>query len=146
MNKQAFIDTANAILAADRFNLGTWTNSLKFDKTDLDLPVKIWEDCGTTGCVAGWAVAAKWDKIPNKFWTVGEVDWSRAGAAALGINQTQADRLFLFNNRSVWFTDGYRVGIEVLDTHGYRRIVPEDVTATQAAQMLLEIVNGTVTL
>ena len=80
----------------ERWDQGTWL----IERSDLDVTVHDIpksaiahgvKECGTTACVAGWAVAlTPDDQMPV---TVLH-DWDRAGAVALGLSEDFADYLF----------------------------------------------------
>ena len=57
---------------------------------DLNAPEENW--CGTTGCIAGWAIATHWEQAHS---LLGEDRWfDQAGQAILGLTKDQADTIF----------------------------------------------------
>lgn len=130
MNIKRFRELADVIEAADRFDM-------RFVAAGNDglNPEYLVYDCGTVGCIGGWALAT-YGNDPSR-------DWSDAAGEHLGLNYGQEKRLFLAVTDSVWSEHAERYGW-VVDDDGL--VGWDQITATQAAQMLREIADGTVTL
>lgn len=74
-----------------RWDQSTWFENVRDDHAWPALVIAVgWaeeEDCGTAGCVAGWAVAL----CPE---ITHAADWYEAGAEALGLDRELAEALF----------------------------------------------------
>jgi hypothetical protein len=71
----------------ERFSMSSW-NSRNFIDSPLELAGQE-PECGTTCCVAGWAVAlTPREEVPN-------AGWSYTGAQLLGLNYELASLLFM---------------------------------------------------
>jgi hypothetical protein len=76
-------------------------------------PTALATDCGTCGCIAGWAVAAL---KPNARIKVGDTTTIAATAAkALGIDDTDAEALFEPYDVASWGSISRRQAIRVLE-------------------------------
>lgn len=122
MNRDMFRRVADVIELEDRFDLSLFASG------------DLLNECGTTGCIAGWtaALAGAGD----------DVDIERAAREALGLTWRQADRLFFWGN-SVWVDHADALGLEV---DAFQSIDPGAVTSVQAAKMLRWIADGEVEL
>lgn len=119
MNTEAMLAVADVIEHFDRFDLGNWG------------PVeKVWTDCGTTACIAGWTLA--WaDRSPVNTRPEGFLgSFSAPAADELGLTDDQAKSLF-FPGGAVWSKLEDETGVCCLD-----------LTAAQAADVLRRIARG----
>lgn len=133
VNKEAFLAVADVIEYADRFDIGPYITDPSNPRV-APSPARLWEDCGTIGCVGGWTAA--WAELdgPN-VWT--------AISNELGIDAAQGDRLFFRWYESVWYPLAEEYGWTT-DAEG---IEPRSqITAAQAADVLRRIANGEVKL
>jgi hypothetical protein len=140
-----------------RFNMNNWVSAYQDDFQDfmecyrLDI-----NDCGTAGCIAGWAVAlannGKIDVIDAEYEELeldsGEClvgDIRHIAAEWLGLPMSKADQLFYFGEDSVWCR--YREDYD-LDTHpaycnpSKLQITASSIHPKHAADMLYRILDG----
>jgi hypothetical protein len=113
----------------EKFDLGLWSSA-----HDADEHIN---DCGTTGCVAGWANALTGAESFEVL-----CDSTRA-ANKLGLNDDQAARLFLWSD-SVWCDLADDLGLEVYNKGTNFRGI--DLTGHLAAKGLRMIASGEVAL
>jgi hypothetical protein len=123
MNKERLIKLAKKLEspeAAAHFNLGEWF-AVEGDSVDsADEPVSVLiKKCGTTACIAGWAVAMF---MPDK--SYGSAFFFENGKEALELNYNEARALFL--------------GIDLAETTGMCMM---DVTPIQAASVIRHLVD-----
>ena len=117
----------------ERWDQGAWLiERSDFDVTVHDIPRSAIahgvKECGTTACVAGWAVAL----TPEVQMPVTAVhDWEMAGAAALGLHENLAYELF----------DGtlsdYMTHVELADVLRLMAKIPEGERDVNHAQEVL---------
>lgn len=132
INKEAFLAVADVIEYADRFDL-TYFAMAPDGQVCSTTPV--WEDCGTTACIAGWVNAWADNDSPSDTYGAGK---------ELGITPEEGYRLFYGYNGSVWSRHAREYGWR-LDRSG-RVSDWSDITAIQAADVLRRIANGDITL
>lgn len=167
MNKERMLKLADAIENADKsqFHLGSWFGQRSIENDEWSDMVSYRGEvgqyfsqfpnemqCGTTACIAGWAVAMKFNFDPKAYV---ETTVEDVAAEYLEINKGQAFRLFFANQNSVWADHqdeyGYRVvekDIEDDDCIVEYDIEPRewDVTNKDAAHLLRRIAKGEVLL
>lgn len=141
VNIDRFRELADTIERADRFDMRYVKNTVDgVAAVDSNKPDReLFTDCGTVGCVAGWALALWHRGSLALSWPY----WCNDAAKPLDLTREQASRLFLADEYSVWAKHAERYGWAV-DEDGIDGW--EQITATQAAHMLREIADGTVTL
>ena len=167
MNKERFLELADIIENApkDQFHLGAWFGERNF-KYDTWMGTNQYcgplgrffsqspneMKCGTTACIAGWALAMKYNFDP-KLDLNGAIE--DVAAEYLGLTQHEAYRLFFANQDSVWARHQEEYGYKVVeysddyeDSEYVMEIDPDqwDVTNKDAAHMLRRIANGQVEL
>lgn len=151
MNKEAMLAVADAIEYFDRFDLAdvAQTNDDKWEPMEVAVP-QLWNNCGTTGCIAGWTLA--WADIRDvegfhkhvEGWHKHEETWKYKARKELGLTIEEADRLFLCDEHSVW--------AELADEYGWNVNYWGElanwsaVTAAQATEVIRRIVAGFVKL
>lgn len=138
-------------LPSERFNIEYWFSSVENEiaTDELDL-----NDCGTAGCIAGWALCLRNNgyvaAIDDYYEDESDDDVDAVmlehvrdeAADWLGLTFYQADRLFFPDGFSVWsrYKDDY--GLENYgDSTWMKNIHPK-----HAADMLYRILNGEVEL
>ena len=141
-----------------RFNMNYWVSSYQDEYQEhmegerLDI-----NDCGTAGCIAGWAVAlannGKFNAIDADEYEGLELDDEELllgdvrhyAAEWLGLTMSQADQLFYFGEDSVWkrYMDDYDLdtyrGLGSLDKN---QIVADSIHPKYAADMIYRILSG----
>ena len=163
MNHTKMLELANFMenLEAERFNMGYWVSYFDYDEYNLknvyeENEVLDINDCNTAGCIAGWVVALE----NNGAVDITEVsdepydyDFGVKNYAlmVLGLKESEADRLFLFNLGSVWFD--YRKDYDLTEYYQYLQdentlyaINEEEIKPKHVADMLRRIVSGEVVL
>jgi len=141
-----------------RFNMGYWVSSYQDEYQEhmegerLDI-----HDCGTAGCIAGWAVALKnhgkfhaidADEYEGLVLDEDEVflgDVRHHAAAWLGLSGSQADQLFFFGEDSVWnrYIDDYGLDTyRALGNPNKNQINADSIHPKYAADMLYRILSG----
>lgn len=140
MNTDTFLEVADLIEYTDRFNLSNFSSYVDHDAENWRRPDpdgdQVWEDCGTTACIAGWVNA--WADHPI-------ADTSKA-RDELGISAPQSGRLFYWGPTSVWALLADEYGWKRTDDHWKDVADPSQITAAQAADVLRRIAKGEVTL
>jgi|JI9StandDraft_1071089.scaffolds.fasta_scaffold03722_10 hypothetical protein len=103
-NQKMFNDIATIIQRRkSRHEQGSWTEGeLKPRKVTLSDGEKKEVTCGTSQCIAGWAVALsdefyidKETEDPHRVSNNEHVDWVTAGQELLGLKPREAERLFI---------------------------------------------------
>jgi hypothetical protein len=132
-------------LPSERFDIGFWVSDVveQIESEHLDL-----NNCGTAGCIAGWALALKNNGVLNivDCWVDDDAlddnevrieDVRKAASNWLGINIATADRLFYTDSHSYWsqYADDYQLEV---NNGGY----VEEVHPKHAADMLYRILSG----
>lgn len=141
-------------LPSERFNIDYWISSVEneMENDELDL-----NDCGTAGCIAGWALCLRNNGyvavIDDYYEDVSDNDDVDAVMAEnirdeaadwLGLTNFEADKLFYPDSYSVWnrYKDDY--GLET--RFGESSTWVKDIHPKHAADMLYRILNGEVEL
>lgn len=138
-------------LPSERFNIEYWFSSVENQMENHELNLN---DCGTAGCIAGWALCLKNDghvEVVDDYYE--EIDDTDVNAVRLehvrdeaadwlGITAFKADRLFYPDGFSVWnkYKDDYG-----LETFGESTWV-KNIHPKHAADMLYRILDGEVEL
>ena len=165
MNHTKMLELANFMenLEAERFNMGYWVSYFDYDQDDEQIVYEENEyldinDCNTAGCIAGWTVALEYGGAFNidedihqdseDYYDFGVKNYARM---LLGLKQSEADRLFLFDLRSVWFD--YRKDYDLTEYYQYLNdentlyaINEEEIKPKHVADMLRRIVKGDIVL
>ena len=117
MNREAMYAVADVIEYADRLDLLVWTTGPKgYESPSTE---RLWNECGTRGCIAGW-VAAWADIQPAPY------EWVATVAREFDLADGQAYKLCHNSPGYLW---------------------PEDTTDAKAtAQLLRDIADGKVEL
>jgi hypothetical protein len=132
MNPQLMHAVADLIEVKDRFDLDLVSHHKDEDGEEGPsvAPIELMNACDTAGCVAGWVAAyigvTEFDTWAGLRWQV---------MAALGINDVQADRLFVDHSGSVWDRE-----------FGKRDTSVEPWTAKEAAYLLHAMADGKIEL
>ncbi len=112
----------------DRFTMNVW--AVGADGAPIR-PVDLANECGSAGCIAGWAVAAAGEVVDPL------VAAARA-CALLGLDPWQGHDLFIPDGNSVWARDGHPAA--------FGHIEVRDITAKDAIDMLDRIISGEIQL
>ena len=141
-----------------RFDMGSWISSYQDDfQTHMEGDRLDINDCGTAGCIAGWAVAlANNGKIEaidsdeceglvldNDEILIGDIRYY--AAQWLGLPMSQADQLFYFGEDSVWnrYSDDYGLNVHPsLGNPNKMTIDADSIHPKYAADMLYRILDG----
>lgn len=160
MNRENMMKLALHLEDVDktRFNMNYWVSSYQDDFQEhmegerLDI-----NDCGTAGCIAGWAVAlannGKVDVVDadideDLVLDQNEIllgDVRHHAAEWLGLPLYQADQLFYFDEDSVWnrYSNDYDLKTHPSIGNNKQRCVDADgVHPKYAADMLYRILSG----
>lgn len=140
-------------LPSERFNINYWISSVdeEIESDELSL-----NDCGTAGCIAGWALCLRnngYVAIVDEYGYDSMDDTDVDGVLAqnirdeaakwLGLTEFQADKLFYPDGFSVWsnYRDDY--GLELTNPNGdwVKGIHPK-----HAADMLYRLLDGEIEL
>ena len=139
-------------LPSERFNIEYWFSSVMNEMATDELDLN---DCGTAGCIAGWALCLRNNgyvaAIDDYYEDESDHDDVDAvmlenvrdeAADWLGLTNHQADRLFYPDGFSVWrkYKDDY--GLESFGDSTWVK----DIHPKHAADMLYRILNGEVEL
>lgn len=126
MNVDNLRAVANLIELEDRFYYGMWTTGVSPDAKGRELieSTEQLNECGTTGCVAGWAAHL----ALREGFKCDATDIEDFAARYLGLNEVEASRLFFAHH----IVD---VGGNWLET-----------TAVEIAKFLRQVADGEVTL
>ena len=163
MNHTKMLELANFMenLEAERFNMGYWVSYFDYDEYNLknvyeENEVLDINDCNTASCIAGWVVALENNGAVDITevsdepydYDFGVKNYARM---VLGLKESEADRLFLFNLGSVWFD--YRKDYDLTEYYQYLQdentlyaINEEEIKPKHVADMLRRIVKGEIVL
>ena len=149
-------------LPSERFNIEHWVSGVCYYEntvvyhSDDNHKLSI-NDCGTAGCVAGWALCLKnqgnveiidddWyfenDEGPEDY-QVNVVDIRYEAAKWLGIPVSECDRLFQPDRYSLWYQYKEDYGLESISENN---IWISDIHPNDAADMLYRLLIGDVEL
>jgi hypothetical protein len=138
VNREAFLELADRIELEGRFDLGFYASHP--DRVNAFTGHLI-SDCGTVGCVAGWACAiAGVSHHANSEYDI----WTDA-CRWLGIPREVARRLFYAAGDSVWVELAETLGLTLTDD-GDEVYDWSSISAVQAAKVLRMIADGEVEL
>jgi len=161
MNKERMLELAELLENANpkHFHLGSWFgfhNQIRWSPVvsgDIKLSDLITDTnnqigCGTTACIAGWAIAMKYNF--NAEHTPKE-EIGREAAEYLGITEEQMYRLFYADEDSIWAELQEDYGFEVgeRDVDGYYQEFDcqhWNVSNKDAAHIIKKIVSGQIEL
>lgn len=139
MNTDLLLKIAESIEAQpDKFDLNYFYYTPYFNTSPATAEEFLEGSCGTTACVAGWAVVCAGLPIKSSF-----LDAEADGQTLLGLTDKQARRLFYANDDSVWW--------EYADEYSWDRSDLTDdrwdaITAYEAADVLKRIAKGDIEL
>lgn len=145
MNKGRILELADVIEAADRFDMRWFVAPADRPPEGvtmmwtIDHTSSVATDCGTVGCVAGWAISLFCELLHAD-----SCDWMWLAGDVLELSERKARRLFLADEDSVWFEHAERYGLETIVWDGVADWA--QITSGMAAQMLREIASGVVEL
>lgn len=139
INRQAFLDLADYIEAADRFDLNhyiafTETSRIRYIEDGRNADI-LWSNCGTTGCVAGWA---------NAMTNHSHLEDTYHAREVLGITLDQGQNLFFAMEGSIWERLHAEYHWQCSRDTGLSDW--SQITAKQAADVLRRIARGEVIL
>lgn len=142
MNRYAFLELADRIELEDRFDLGFYAT--RTDRVKRATTTDLTTDCGTVGCVAGWACAL----AGRSHASVDEREIWEDASSWLGIDLESARRLFYADRGSVWARMADDLGLAVRDDECDYGSVDDwsQITAVQASKVLRMIADGEVEL
>lgn len=166
MNKERMLELANIIENAPpkQFHLGSWFGIYKENSfgrnrwSPLSYYDGKWDEivsgskneisCGTTACVAGWAIAMKYDFNPTH---TPQEEIGREAAEYLGLTEDQMYRLFYADEDSIWaeFQEEYDYEVGEKDWNGYYTEYDADrwdITNKDAAHLIKRIISGEIEL
>jgi hypothetical protein len=127
MNKDAFLQVADAIELADRFDMHSFFTGLN----DSQGPSALLHNCDSAGCVGGWTQAVLAPDLDT---------WESDAGALLGITLEQSSELF-YMDKSYYGKPGGVWAKYLEDPTDWTNI-----KASVVAQMLRDIANGVVEL
>jgi len=145
MNPERLRKVADAIELSGRFKYSSWAEKLdnecvSFSTIDELRGVGTLTNCGTTGCIAGWAASLA---IEEGFVAVGHYDRrlnysvSAFAEAYLELDSEQGDTLFL--GRAMQYAGLYPEDVDTED-------ILDRATAVEAAKLLRMVADGEVEL
>lgn len=149
----------------DQFHLGCWFGQIDAETGEWDTGGKSSGEigeyfsqepnqltCGTTACIAGWAVAMKYE-FDEDLYIEDYVE--NEAKRYLDLTERQADRLFFAGYKSVWaqyqHEYNFNVVADIVEEDGFiskLQLDPSEwnVTNKDAAHMLRRIANGEIKL
>lgn len=151
MNRENILKLALVLedLTDDRFDINHWVSE---NHTCSESDVLSISDCGTAGCVAGWALAVKHNGIVELYdedhyefiedrlhdYSYSPADVPGVAAEWLGLPKSFADKIFFPDAFSLWhrYKDDYQIE-SWNNSQYYNNIHPK-----HAADILHRILNG----
>jgi hypothetical protein len=138
MNKERMYLLAELLetIPPAKFKLTSWTCDYDaeehlYDVQEFSATLSAY-DCGTAGCIAGWAVAMKNDLSINQYKLT---SFEREAGEYLGLTPEEGRALFYYNSNSVWHH--YRNAFGFDDAWDYDDVV-EAKHAAYALRMLAD--------
>lgn len=143
MNKERMYVLADLIdtISPEKFNISNWTLDVEplpdgsgyyYNNQEIHANLSAY-DCGTAGCIAGWAVALKND-LDLKSFPLSSV--SAEASDYLGLTIGEANSLFFFGQKSIWHKYHSELGFyEDLSYDG-------QIKSKHAAYALRELADG----
>lgn len=143
MNKERMYVLADLIetISPEKFNISNWTLDVEplpdgsghhYVNQEIDANLSAY-DCGTAGCIAGWAVALKND-LDLKSFPLGSV--AIEACDYLGITMEEGQSLFYFGQNSIWHK--YYSELGFYEDWGYEK----QIESKHAAYALRELADG----
>jgi hypothetical protein len=144
MNKERMLLLADLLetITPEKFNIENWTLDIHHDlygdsgatySNQYHHASLSAYDCGTAGCIAGWAVAMKND-LDLKNFPAASV--ATEACDYLGLTEDQGRSLFYFGETTIW--GKYRDDLGFDEAHGYA----DQIKAKHAAYALRQIADG----